>query len=48
MAQCSLCGKRIQPYFEVCFQCYEDTNTESFQFPEPKIRSDFMKEMGIY
>ena len=47
MAKCSLCGKKIKPYFDVCFDCYQNTSPESFQFPEMIVRAKFMKEMGI-
>jgi len=47
MGKCILCGKKIQPYFEACFDCYQDTKGSQFKFAEPIVRSEFMKEMGI-
>ena len=45
MAKCSLCGKKIKPYFDVCFDCYQ--NTKGSQFQEQSLRARFMNEMGI-
>ncbi|MFH2028014.1 MAG: hypothetical protein ABIJ08_02670 [Nanoarchaeota archaeon] len=46
MAKCEFCGKKIQPYFGICFECYQDTTKGSYQFPEKMVRADFIREMA--
>ena len=47
MAKCSLCGKKIKAYFELCFDCHSNTKGLQYQFAEPITAGEFMKEMGI-
>ncbi|MBS3098484.1 hypothetical protein J4209_06865 [Candidatus Woesearchaeota archaeon] len=47
MAKCSLCGKKVKAYFDLCYDCYNSTKGLYHQFAEPIISNRFMKEMGI-
>jgi len=47
MAKCGFCKRKIKPYFEVCFECYQKTSGLGYELPEPIVRAEFMQQMGI-
>ena len=47
MANCSLCGAKIKPYFDICVNCSKKMEEDLGGFQEKIGCADFMKEMGI-
>jgi len=41
-----MCGTKIKPWYEVCYQCYNPPS-KSMEVPEPIVAKDFMRNMGI-
>ncbi|MBI2653647.1 hypothetical protein HYX02_02435 [Candidatus Woesearchaeota archaeon] len=44
--RCTICGTRIKPWFEVCFECYNPISRD-VKIPEPIVVKEFMQKMGI-
>ena len=42
-----MCGTRIKPWFEVCFECYTPISRENGKIPETLVAKEFMQKMGI-
>ena len=47
MGKCNICGKKIQPYFDVCSSCYNKTVGSAFYFSDIGAKTEFMQSMGI-
>ena len=47
MANCSLCGKKIRAYLDICENCSSKMESDLFGFQDKIQAGSFIREMGI-